>query len=376
MRGFYILLSSVVLVLALLGAGAKLPEKNPFQGADIKTFEEKLKEPGLKIYFSGNIGGLRESCGCAMNPKGGLERRYNFLKKEGVFASQKDDVLILDFGNLLFKNDTIIEKETIASVQNAEKLAEATSLFNYTAVNLGALDRSVAPEQLKKAFSKSRFPWLASNISPPGRFGAIFRRRIPVKLKNTDAVLFGLSSQSDSILKYGWSFEKPSDVLLKELSDLNPATLPIVLSDLEMTELLDLAAKVKRPVIFIGSRESGGWDRPLEIGQALLLHIRHQGQDWGSVRINTKEIQNKNGWFNPAEASLLSSRWEALKGDESSLRGLASTDQKELELKNLKNNFEELLARAPQKNNAAYSFETTEMSEVFNGKNEVTTFMK
>ena len=177
------------------------------------------------------------------------------------------------------------------------------------------------------------------------------------------------------MLAQGWRFEKPAEVLDHELSSLPADVFPIVLSDLELTELMTLASSVKRPVLFLGSRETGGWDKPLPVGKALLVHLRQQGQDWGVFKFSP-HAENKKGWFSPAQAETLAQRWDDLKIELSTLRGLASSPSRSAEEKNVEEKMVELSKLAPAVNDLAYLFDTVEMNATFDGANEVSKFMK
>ena len=373
----FVALFSFFLVEAVNASSSKIPDKNPFRGSDVSHLSSDLKtEPAIKIYFSGNVQGMAESCGCALNPKGGFERRYNFLKSEGVLSKKrtlKDDVVLLDFGNLLFKS-AVQGKDEKEAMLNASNMVEATNFFPFAAVNFGAMDRVVSADKLKSLWAKSKFTWLSSNIFPPDKLAATFHRRVPVKLKKQDLAVFGLSSMDDKLAAQGWKFEKPADVLAMELKDLPENVFPVVLSDLEVAELLPLAANVKRPVLFLGSRETGGWDRPIEVGQALLVHLRQQGQDWGVFKFSPKA--KKTGWFNPADAESLAQRWDDLSTEALTMRSLASSDQKDIELKSIEAKMAELLKLAPAASDMGYSFEAIEMNATFDGPNEVSKFTK
>ncbi len=361
--------------LSLEAASSKIPDKNPFKSEMLGTFSAPLSSAkSTQIYFSGNISGMRESCGCALSPKGGFERRLNFLKKENLL-SKHEDTILLDFGNLLFKSNLFEEKDEKEALKNAAQVVAGTNFFPYSAVNFGSLDRVVAPDKLSRIFADSRFPWVASNVFPPTKFSGRIARRIPIRLKNAEFVVFGLSSRDENIEAHGWRFEEPGAVLAQELKDLPANVFPVILSDIEQAELMPLAASVKRPVLFLGSRETGGWDKPLEVGQSLLVHLRPQGQDWGHLRFSTQQNDRK-GWFNPSQAETLAKRWDDLKAEAVAIRKLASSSQKDIELKNIERQMLDLVKLAPSSQDIAYSFETIEMNEAFNAKNEVTPYMK
>jgi hypothetical protein len=375
-----------ILVLSLLcflndnlfASSQNILASNPFLTSQAESLKnEILKEKALKIYFSGNLAGSKESCGCALNPKGGFERRYNFLKKEGLLEKEiQENTLVLDFGNLLFKNENISTYEHKSALDNAQKMLQATNFFRYDAINFGNLDRSLSQNELQKIFGNSRFPWISSNLFPSSRFANTFKRSITRKLQNHDVLILGLSSAKKEELPQGWQIENAQSVLLNELKNIPASTLPIVLSDLEIGELSSIANTVKRPIIFLGSREMGGWDRPLEIGQSLLVHLRHQGQEWGILKVSGK-WQDKQGWYNTSETPLLAQRWEELKKESLKIKELENSPEKNLEIKNLESKAEELKKLAPLKQrDISFSYETVEMNASFDGKNSVSRFMK
>jgi hypothetical protein len=370
-----VLLVSIIFNRLLIASSQTVSEKNPFLISAAEELKQELENPiKLKIYFSGNLAGSRESCGCALNPKGGIERRYNFLKKTGLLEKKRpDNTLVLDFGNLLFKNESIPASENKNALNNAQKMLQATNFFQYDAINFGTLDRSLSQKDLQKFFGNSLFPWLSSNIFPTSRFGATFKRSINKKLQNFEVLLVGLSSVREESTE--WRFETPQSILLKETKDASPSTLVVVLSDLEVGELTKIASTMNRPTIFLGSREMGGWDRPVEVGSSLLTHLRHQGQEWGVLNVSSK-WQNKQGWYSPQETDKLAKRWDDLINESLKIKELEDSPEKKVEIKNLESKAVELKALAPSsKKDISFSFETIEMNASFSGKNLVSKFM-
>ncbi len=368
---------TVLFSSSLYSSSQNISEKNPFLNTASQELKYELEnQKNLKIYISGNVAGSKETCGCALNPKGGLERRYNFLKKEGLLEKKRpDNTLVLDFGNLLFKNESITKHEKNAALDNAKKILQASNLFQYDAVNFGNLDRILPQKDLQKVFGNSQFPWLTSNIFSKSRFGTTFKRSLNRKLENFEVLLFGLSSvqEEDSA---EWRFESPQSILSKETKDTPPSTLVIVLSDLEVGELTKIAETMTRPTVFLGSREMGGWDRPIEIGSSLLIHLRHQGQEWGVLNVSSK-WQNKQGWYSPQETEKLAKRWDDLKNESLKIKELENSPEKSVEIKNLESKAQELKALAPSsKKDVSFSFETIEMNASFDGKNSASKFMK
>ncbi len=353
-----------------------VPEKNPFRSKELSVLNQAAKSPtALKIVFSGNVTGMRESCGCALSPKGGLERRYNYLKNESLLETSQADILKLDFGNLLFKTPQYEKGGEKESLANAQAMIAGTNLFNLNAVNFGVMDRTLSAEKLAPLMASAQFPWVSTNITAPEKFGAKIQRSVSVKLNNSEVRILGLSSLDEKLKEQGWNFETPADALKKELAKIPTNVLPIVLSDVEMAELIPLAQQVSRPILFLGSRETGGWDRPIEVGQALLVHLRQQGQDWGVLKFSA-DLSSKKGWFNPSDAEILARRWDDLVTEALTIRSLASSNQKMLEIDLLESKIKELAQLAPQSSDIAFSFETTEMNAAFDGKNVATKFMK
>src|SRR5687768_8219285 len=59
--------------------------ENPFQDAHVSgplEWAEKQQLAHFRLLFSGNVNGQLEPCGCSVNPKGGLDRRLNFVRQQ------------------------------------------------------------------------------------------------------------------------------------------------------------------------------------------------------------------------------------------------------------------------------------------------------
>jgi len=94
------------------GAGADWPKENPFKAAkDISvasqiSAQKLASTKAFRLGFSGNVNGELDPCGCAVNPKGGLDRRLNFVRKLNE-DKNSNPLLLVDAGNALFPSEKI-----------------------------------------------------------------------------------------------------------------------------------------------------------------------------------------------------------------------------------------------------------------------------
>ena len=81
----------------------RAPEANPFTAANAPIELDKFtaqspQHEHVHILYSSNVNGELNPCGCAMNPKGGVDRRLNFVEA----YQKKFPAVVLDAGNALF----------------------------------------------------------------------------------------------------------------------------------------------------------------------------------------------------------------------------------------------------------------------------------
>ncbi|MFH1563061.1 MAG: multiheme c-type cytochrome [Nitrospirota bacterium] len=117
--------------------------------------QEEKNNTSIQIFYSGNIIGYLESCGCGGKQDGGLAKWATFIKKN----TQSSPInLILDSGYFISNQQDIKELKT-------EYVVKAMSEIGYDAINLSERDISqIGKNPLISLKQKYNLPFVSSNI--------------------------------------------------------------------------------------------------------------------------------------------------------------------------------------------------------------------
>jgi Cytochrome c554 and c-prime len=103
-------------------------------------------ESSISIFFTADVQGHLEPCGCTKNPLGGVDRLSNYIseaKKRPTFAGS----LLLDAGDLLFEKKTITFDRD-AQLDKAGLITQFWTGLGLTAAMTGPRDLAAGPEAL------------------------------------------------------------------------------------------------------------------------------------------------------------------------------------------------------------------------------------
>ncbi len=152
---------TVLLLLALgvgLGSGCRRREgATPPARATAAAYVPKRV---AEIYFSTDVYGYIEPCGCTTEPLGGLPRLASV-----VLGGHKNRAL-LDAGNFLFPKEGLSEVTKEQHLLKARMLARAYRQLGVAAVNLAELDFSAGLTFLETLKQEGAFPLVSANVRP------------------------------------------------------------------------------------------------------------------------------------------------------------------------------------------------------------------
>jgi len=359
----------LVLILAACASGTQgARSSNPFDGAEglgVASFAESNRLSQLRLLFTGNVNGETEPCGCAVNPKGGLDRRLNFvekLRKEGGAP-----LLILDAGNALFPTSRLDGSQLDFVRERARIVLHGSALMGVQVQNVGALDLSAGLTFLKDEASKAKVPLVsASWVDSRGK--TVFDERKDLKLENgLEVTITGLSAGREAPIE-GLTIAPPVAALNRVMAKMPSSRLLIVLSDLGVAQDREIAKSLDRPVLFVGARDLSSLETPVHEARSLLVQTVLQGQQWGVLDLAWNP--NADGWFGLSSASRYSEQWKRVAS-----RRENEKDKEEIE--KLKSAEEELLRYAPIKlgTKVVYDHRLVDMTEAYLGKNVLTEAM-
>lgn len=365
--------SKILALSFLLSACASNTERideNPFTGAPAvqsATWAEQHKQAKLHVLFSGNVNGQLDPCGCAVNPKGGLDRRLNFVRGDKDAAK-----IIVDAGNALFAARNLDKGQAKAQKERAEAVLQGHAAMGVAAQNVGALDLSAGLEFLLSAAKKNKTPLVSTNIINAKK-ETVFPTEIWLQPASGQKILvLGLSS-ADTPLPESLSAMDPTETLQRKLATINAATPIIVLSDLGQKADQELMTKVKRPLLIIGARDLSSLEIPVHEGPSLMVQGQFQGQQWGILDIAWNP--EGKGWYNPKLSSVFEQRWKNIQNELAQYKG--SADEPE-QRERLHQAARRLRAYAPENlgSKTVYDYKLVDLTVEYSKPNELSPLVK
>ena len=145
------------------------------------------------IIYSNDVLGELELCGCDDEQLGGLSRKASVitgLKKEGR------PILVLDAGNLFFKERPGTGIEQKEYLLKSEYILEAYRQTGCDAFNVGETDLFFGLAHLQELKKKGLFPFLSANLLDKKNGKPLFEPFIIKEIAGTKAGIIGLFSNT------------------------------------------------------------------------------------------------------------------------------------------------------------------------------------
>nr|MBF0223189.1 hypothetical protein [Desulfobulbaceae bacterium] len=236
---------------------------------------------------------------------GGLSRKaFQFNK---VAEEAQLPALIVDGGNLLFKESNITAAQEEQVRITAKGIVKSYDAMGYHAVGVAAQDMALGLDFLKTITANSNFPWLSANLYNKLTSAPVFTPSTTVEIGALQIGLIGLTGQADSFLKEQDDIlVKPwQDVLPKIISDLSPKTdMLVLLSNLTNAENKEIA-KLHEIHIIIQAGVSTANMTPVAADNTLICQTGKQGKEIGIMKISW---QNSKLWGEKTAEKLTKAR--------------------------------------------------------------------
>ncbi len=371
--------TSLVLFSCATSSSPDWPKVNPFaafQNATLEDYELLQRDSALnklEIVFSANLQGETEPCGCASGPKGGLDRRLNYLR----MTPSLGDRLVLDAGNSLFATESLDPAQKTQLMNRARLILEASRPMGFRAINLGYLDFSAGVDFIRAEARKWKVPFVSASFQD-AETGKTpwFREFIDVQLGSLNVRITGLSAGRNGL--EGLSFRPADEAFKSVISQPGDVDLYVLLSDLGRTadqEIMRTHSKV--PMVIIGSRDLSSLDRPTVLGKEILVQPAFRGQQWGVLRVLFD--RQGAGWFNLGHSRAFYSRWEGLLRSRAHVLESAKGSEKREELALQDAAAKELLEQAPAgagEKKHAFTYDLIDLGGRYMKTNELSAKMK
>lgn len=237
-----------------------------------------------EVYFSTEVDGYVEPCGCTTRPLGGLPRLASVLAR-----GLKDRVLV-DAGDLLFPTGDITDVNRAQHLLKSRILARAYRRLGAVALNLGESDFTAGTDLLKDLQREGAVPFVSANLRPVGDSGPIVARSI---IRNIGGIRVGITGVATpetvdgvdgvAAIEYGPAVRAEVSAMLR-----GGAELIVVLAhtgDLGARELAkavpEIDVIIRAPGTPIGQPPHG----PERVGNAVIVEAGSQGQHIGRLTL-------------------------------------------------------------------------------------------
>jgi 2',3'-cyclic-nucleotide 2'-phosphodiesterase (5'-nucleotidase family) len=355
------------------GASFDWPEKNPFADYQNTNFEDypSADLAKLDLVFSANVFGETDPCGCASGPKGGLDRRLNYLRMTPAFG----DRLVVDAGNALFATEVLDPTRKDALQKRAKAILQGGQIMGIRAFNIGYLDLSAGVDFLKTQAKKNRTPFVSATLtatdnSDPDWYSPF----VDVPVSKLNIRVTGLTAGRKD-LPPNYKVIDPESALHDVLKSGQKPDFLVVLSDLGRLEDEKIMSQDWGiPTVIVSSRDLSSLDHPVVRGNQILVQPQFRGQQWGHLKIMT--APQSHGWFNLGQAAEFSSRWDEIHGHFGEYSKRQAGSERTLEINGQIAAARELLGQAPGEKHSVFTYELVEMGGKFVKANELTKIMK
>lgn len=291
------------------------PEENPFQDAakvpEPAEFARDQKRPLFRLAFASRVGGEVADCGCAVNPKGGADRRLNYMIEQSGVKDQ-GDLLTVDAGNALFPNARLDKGQAEDQKVRAAFILRTSSLMGVRVMNVGQLDLAAGTDFLKAHAKTNGMTLVSSNLVDEKGIPLFYPEARLALGADIKVAILGLSAGGQ--LPDDVKALDPAETFRKRLPTIPADHLIVVLSDLGRGADERLAKETTRPMVIIGARDVNSLDAPRHVGHSILVQPQIQGQQWGLLTVAW--TPNAEGWFNPELGRRYSGDWERMRKDQ------------------------------------------------------------
>ena len=370
-------------LMALVGSGISgcatkgaWPSNNPFKNADSVSLGDGISSgaKGLRLIVSSNVNGEFDPCGCAVNPKGGLDRRLNYLRDQATNKPAGFASLILDSGNSMFANEKLDKGLAAKQKKTALAVWSAQRTMGIQLQNVGRLDLAAGLDFVRALEGQDTLLISSNWVDKAGK--TLFPTERVFKLENGLTLhVLGLSAGPAAPRDDGIKVKDPLATLTEKMSSIGADEQIIVLSDLGQAKDKEIAAALDRSVIFVGSRDLGGLYIPEGSGKSLQVQSTFQGQTWAVLDAAIKP--GANGWYNIGHGIVLKTFWDEKRKEHAELLKQNDSPERKRELEISNESRTQIMKYAPGdlKTKSVFEYKLEEMTVALAKKNELTPVM-
>ena len=253
---------------------------------------ESLKSELVSIYYSNNVNGEIEPCGCITNPKGGIGRKAQLF--ENLKTQTGQNFLYFDSGDIFFKSTEVSGFLQKQWELQAELLFQVYASLPLTAMTIGERDFSLGKEFLISHAEKYKLPIVTSNIVDMATHKSLFQEYLIKTINHQKFGVFALAHPShfekSYLEKLGISIldpEKKAREMIKKLRD-EKVDFIVLLSHVGLLHEVDTVEKIQGIDIVIGGHSGDLILQPKKIGETLILQAGYEGWYVGKLDVEAQ----------------------------------------------------------------------------------------
>ncbi len=256
------------------------------------------------IYYSNNVNGEIEPCGCVVNPKGGIARKAQLF--ENLKTQQVQNFLYFDTGDIFFKSTTVEGFLKNQWELQAELLFEVYGSLPLTALTLGERDFALGKEFLFSHVEKHGLPVVTSNIVDASTQLPLFQEYLIKTVNNQKFGIFSLIQPShfdkDMLTKLGLSILDPETKAHEMVKKMKKEKVDfiVLLSHLGLLNEVNLAKKVPELDIIVGGHSADLILQPKKVEETLIVQAGYEGWYVGKLDIASTfktEVQHRPSFW-------------------------------------------------------------------------------
>jgi 2',3'-cyclic-nucleotide 2'-phosphodiesterase (5'-nucleotidase family) len=279
-------------------------EKLAKKPAPTGTLSQRLdKDDGysLALFFSGDIHGNLEVCGCPIHPLGGVARRMGYIN---AFKKRSPDapIVMVDAGRIFADDKRAGTNELVADARLMNDwIVRANETMNLEIVNLSYRDLLYAGDLLKPdaTLKPERSALLSANIKAtdnvrenpaPYVIKTVTGKRLKTPLR---IAFIGLSdvppdSFKEQVAASGFAIHDPLEIAKKTLAEIDDkADVTVIVGYLKRGTANKLAQQNDNLDLIINADGTGITLDPMQINNTLIVYATKETKHLGELRFYT-----------------------------------------------------------------------------------------
>lgn len=283
MRGVSTLVSACVIVLG--GPAACRNGERPADVAASAAASSWAPARTAELYFSTEVAGYIEPCGCTTKPLGGVQRLATVIRRG------HEDRVLVDAGNLLLPPGGLDELTREQHLLKSRMLARVYRRLGVAAINLGHADLGAGVEHIINLQREGAVPFVSANLRPVGTPSPIVARSFMRTIGGIKIGLTGVTTPEQLAGARGITAIEHAPILRAEVSALRKDGAEVIVALAHVGELgaRELAEAVPELDVIVrapGTPIEREPSPPEQAGGVIIVEAGSQGQHIGRMTLS------------------------------------------------------------------------------------------